>query len=72
MAMAETAILIIGADMLLLKCFAVMSRLAMKYSKFNLIRIYFANAKNTVYRVICNYLSVEISINMFDLNNVMK
>lgn len=34
MAMAEIAILIIGADMLLLKCFAVMSRLAMKYSKF--------------------------------------
>jgi len=35
--MAEIAIFIIGADMLLLKCLAVMSRLAMKYSKFNLI-----------------------------------
>jgi hypothetical protein len=37
--------------MLLLKCLAVMSRLAMKYSRFNLIRfliwIYFACAKST-------------------------
>jgi len=48
MAMAEIAILIIGADMLLLKCLAVMSRLAMKYSKFNLIQICFTYAKNTV------------------------
>ncbi len=48
MAMAEIAILIIGADMLLLKCLAVMSRLAMKYSKFNWIWVCFAYAKNTV------------------------
>jgi hypothetical protein len=51
MAMAEMAIFIMGADMLLLKCLAVMSRLAMKYSRFNLIRfliwIYFAYAKST-------------------------
>ena len=48
MAMAEIAIFIMGADMLLLKCLAVMSRLAMKYSKFNLVWIYFANVKSTV------------------------
>jgi hypothetical protein len=35
MAMAEMAIFMMGADILLLKCLAVMSRLAMKYSKFN-------------------------------------
>jgi hypothetical protein len=50
-AIAEMAIFIMGADMLLLKCLAVMSRLAMKYSRFNLIRfliwIYFAYAKST-------------------------
>jgi hypothetical protein len=39
MAMAEMAIFIMGADILLLKCLAVMSRLAMKYSRFNLIRL---------------------------------
>lgn len=42
--MAEIAILIIGEDMLLLKCLAVMSRLAMKYSKFNLSDILFGFA----------------------------
>ncbi len=46
--MAEIAIFIMGADMLLLKCFAVISRFAMKYSKFNLIWICFAYAKSTV------------------------
>jgi len=48
MAIAEIAIFIIGADMLLLKCLAVMSRLAMKYSKFNLVWICVANVKSTV------------------------
>ncbi len=48
MAMAEIAIFIMGADMLLLKCLAVMSRLAMKYSKFNFVWICFAYAKSTV------------------------
>ena len=37
--MAEIAIFIMGADMLLLKCLAVMRRLAMKYSKFKLILV---------------------------------
>ena len=46
--MAEMAIFMMGADMLLLKCLAVMSRLAMKYSKFNLVWICFSYAKSTV------------------------
>ena len=62
--MAEIAIFIIGADMLLLKCLAVMSRLAMKYSKFNLIWV-FAYAKSTVYRLIGNYQSVKLAKNQF-------
>lgn len=33
--MAAIAIFIIGEEILLLKCLAVISRLAMKYSKFN-------------------------------------
>ena len=36
-AMAEMAIFIIGADILLLRPLAVMSRLAIKYSRFNLV-----------------------------------
>jgi hypothetical protein len=37
MEIAEIAIFIMGADILLLKCLAVISRLAMKYSRFKIL-----------------------------------
>ena len=39
-AIAEIAIFIIGADILLLRPLAVMSLLAMKYSRFNLVLLW--------------------------------
>jgi hypothetical protein len=52
MAMAEIAIFIIGADILLLWSLAVMSLLAIKYSKFNLIAFLIMSFKFTVLDII--------------------